>query len=116
MKGIIYMTTHAFDGPASETSAARVVTDPDTGGGEEIVVDCRSEVGITIGLLDTIMVAASVLHGRDLRDPQVQEALKDLRQSPELRRILAVAAGLDATTLNRVYKVKELERAMHPRV
>ena len=43
------------------------------------VVDCRSEEGITISLIDTIINSARLLRSRDLSHSETQEALKDLR-------------------------------------
>jgi hypothetical protein len=48
------------------------------------VIDCRSEEGITIGLIDTILTAAHLLVDRDLDTPAVQEALDDFASSKEL--------------------------------
>lgn len=50
--------------------------------------DCRSEVGVTVGLVDAIIVQARVLAERDLTDPAVQEALKDLREDEDLAQLL----------------------------
>ena len=50
--------------------------------------DCRSEVGITVGLIDTIITASRVLKERDLSDSEVQEALKDLREDWDMKSLL----------------------------
>lgn len=52
------------------------------------MVECRSEEGITIGLIDTILLCASVLGSRELNTPEIQEALRDLHCSPELFALL----------------------------
>lgn len=52
-------------------------------------IDCRSEVGVTIGLVDSIITAARVLAGRSLADPAVVEALTDLRGDEDLALLLA---------------------------
>lgn len=44
----------------------------------DTITDCRSEEGITVGLIDSIISICRVLHTRDFDTPQVQEALKDL--------------------------------------
>lgn len=40
--------------------------------------DCRTETGITVGLIDAIITQCRVLKGRDLKKMEVKEALKDL--------------------------------------
>ena len=40
--------------------------------------DCRTEEGITVGLIDTLITVCRVLRHRDLSDKEVKEALKDL--------------------------------------
>lgn len=62
---------------------ARVITAQDNV--HQVPVDCRSEEGITIGLIDTIMTCCAALRGRDLCHAQVVEALKDLRSDEALR-------------------------------
>lgn len=51
-------------------------------------VDCRSEEGITISLIDTIITITYLLKERDLKHPAVVEALRDLRSAPEFTRLL----------------------------
>lgn len=50
--------------------------------------DSRTENGITIGLIDSILTCASVLRSRNLDNPEVGEALKDLVSSKELSWLL----------------------------
>ena len=53
------------------------------------VVDCRSETGITIGLIDSIIAISRVLAKRDLTSSnEVAEALSDLRSDEDLRQIM----------------------------
>jgi hypothetical protein len=54
-------------------------------------IDCRSEVGITIGLIDGIISAARILARRDLTDPNIVEALKDIRADEDVHRIVGSA-------------------------
>lgn len=79
-----------------------------------VPVDCRSEVGIAVGLIDTILTAANVLRGMDLSHVEVVEALKDLRSSPELRKLLFVAVGFDYGKIKSQYESHALESAMLP--
>ena len=58
------------------------------------VQSCRSEEGITVGLVDAIIGILRVLAPRDLRTKGVQEALADLSEDPDLR---TVQAALDHT-------------------
>lgn len=48
-----------------------------------------SPEGITVGLIDSIITAAHVLSGREFIHPVVLEALKDLRQDSDVRRLLS---------------------------
>lgn len=41
--------------------------------------DCRDSIGVTVGILDAIMVLCGLLIDRDLSDPAIKEALKDLK-------------------------------------
>lgn len=55
--------------PAGETGAA-------------VTLDCRSEIGITVGLVDALIAILRVIVSRDLTAPAVIEALRDLAQDP----------------------------------
>jgi hypothetical protein len=54
----------------------------------ETHTDCRSETGVTVGLIDAVITMVRLLTERDLSAPEVQEALKDLRQDEDLRKVL----------------------------
>lgn len=55
--------------------------------------DCRSPVGVTVGLIDAIISIARVLASRDnLGAPQVSEALADLRGDEDLTAVLGRSA------------------------
>lgn len=85
------------------------------GDSEHVTVDCRSEEGITTGLLDTIMMCCAVLKGRDLSHAQVAEALKDLRSDETLRALMFKGVmGFDYDKILRAYETDALERAMKP--
>lgn len=77
-------------------------------------VECSSEEGITIGLIDTIITAAQTLKGRQVMfdHPAVKEALKDFYCCEELRALLLHAAGFDYKKVKLCYEVDALERAM----
>lgn len=66
---------------------------------KDTTIDCRSEEGLTIGLIDSILTAASLLVSREMQDPAIREAIEDLRQSPELRELLWLDADLPDPTL-----------------
>ena len=53
--------------------------------------DCRSEDGITIGLIDTIINSARLLRDRKLDSKDVLEALKDLDCDEDLEYVLHCA-------------------------
>ena len=56
-------------------------------------IDCRNEVGVTVGLVDGVIAICRVLAARDLSAPDVREALKDLRADEDLNTLLT--AGLE---------------------
>lgn len=56
-----------------------------------ITTDCRSEEGVTIGLVDAIIAVVRILSKRDLSPASVQEALKDLASDEDLATILHAA-------------------------
>jgi hypothetical protein len=51
--------------------------------------DCRSEVGITVGLIDSIISISRVLSKRSIHDPAIKEALMDLAGDEDLGKILS---------------------------
>lgn len=53
------------------------------------VIECTSEEGITIGLIDSMLASANVLVSRDLGHPMVIEALEDLRSSRNIQVLIA---------------------------
>jgi hypothetical protein len=55
--------------------------------------DCRSETGITVGLIDGIIAVARVLVHRDWSDPVIVEALADLRDDEDLRALISPEGG-----------------------
>lgn len=57
--------------------------------------DCRSEIGITVGLVDSIISISRVLAKMDLEPEEVKEALKDLTTDEDLAKILG-KAGLSS--------------------
>lgn len=60
-------------------------------------VDCRSQVGLTIGLIDSLMSISGSIVDRlmlpyGLSDHKlIEEALSDLKSDPNLKRLLATA-------------------------
>ncbi|WP_053130881.1 hypothetical protein [Pseudomonas sp. MIACH] len=52
--------------------------------------DCRTDVGVTVGLIDSIITTARVLSGRILDSVEVQEALRDFRADEDVRALLVV--------------------------
>ena len=53
-------------------------------------VDCRSQEGVTVGLIDGIIAVARFLRGRDLSHPAVREALADLAEDEDVAGLLRV--------------------------
>jgi len=56
--------------------------------------DCRSEEGITVGLVDSIISIARVLAKRDFTPTAVVESLKDLADDEDVKSILETAKSL----------------------
>lgn len=56
------------------------------------VQDCRSEEGITVGLVDAIIGICRVLAPRDLHTKNAQEALADLSEDPDFRTVRSALA------------------------
>lgn len=59
--------------------------------------DCRSEEGITVGLVDAIISILRVLAPRDLCTTNVQEALADLSEDPDFRTVCTALAPRQVT-------------------
>lgn len=52
--------------------------------------ECRSEVGVTVGLVDGMLAIIHAVSKRDLSPRIVQEALRDLRADEALAMLLSV--------------------------
>lgn len=50
--------------------------------------ECRNYDGITVGLVDAIMAILRILATRDLQQQDVQDALADLLQDPDLKTVM----------------------------
>lgn len=61
-----------------------------------IQTDCKSEEGITVGLVDALISIARVLASRDFSPLVVKEALLDLADDDDMRKILNVAKSLSS--------------------
>ena len=56
---------------------------------EEMSTDCRSNVGITIGLIDSLISISRILKIRiDTDNAEINGALADLRDDEDLKKIL----------------------------
>lgn len=55
-------------------------------------VDCRSEDGITAGLVDALISVARVLAARDLTTPAAVEALADLGTDEDMACVMKAAS------------------------
>jgi hypothetical protein len=53
--------------------------------------DCRSPVGITVGLIDGMIAMARVLRQSNLSATEIQEALKDLQQDEDMKFLMGTA-------------------------
>ena len=55
--------------------------------------DCRSEVGITVGIIDAIITLCRLLHERDMSGDEVDQALQDLRHDENFAGLLRRMVG-----------------------
>lgn len=55
-----------------------------------ITTDCRSEIGITVGLIDAMISIARVAKQRNLQSPEIIEALKDLQGDEDIQYLLTI--------------------------
>ena len=61
----------------------------------EQTIDCRSEEGITIGLIDAIISISRILSKRNLETEQIKQALADLKSDEDLSSILSICRADD---------------------
>ncbi|HQU83887.1 MAG TPA: hypothetical protein PKY59_12205 [Pyrinomonadaceae bacterium] len=54
----------------------------------EILSDCRTEEGVTIGLIDSIIFIARVLAKRNLSSENIKSALIDFRNDEDIKKLL----------------------------
>ena len=59
----------------------------------ETYTDCRSEIGITVGIIDAIITLCRLLHERDMSGDEVVQALRDLRHDENFAGLLRRMAG-----------------------
>lgn len=57
----------------------------------DISTNCRDEEGVTVGLVDALISIGRILANRDLNQPAVREALKDLADDEDMAKILMEA-------------------------
>jgi hypothetical protein len=57
----------------------------------ETYTDCRSETGVTVGLIDNIITICRVLKSRDMSPSEVQEALLDLGSDEDVAWLMELA-------------------------
>lgn len=58
--------------------------------------DCKTEIGITVGLIDGIISITRILVDRDWDAPEIQEAIKDLREDDDMKRLMDIGELSDA--------------------
>lgn len=68
----------------------------------EITTDCRSEEGVTVGLIDAVVSVCRVLSGRPLRyaSEAVKQALLDLRSDPDVAIVMGVNRASDTPVVD----------------
>jgi len=52
--------------------------------------DCRTEEGVTVGLIDAVITLARVLRGQNFHTLAIHEALKDMRGDEDVRWLLGL--------------------------
>lgn len=61
---------------------------------DKVTTNCRDEEGVTVGLIDALISIGRILANRDLNQPAVREALKDLADDEDIAKILREAKKL----------------------
>jgi hypothetical protein len=57
-------------------------------------IDCRSDEGVTVGLIDAIISIARILVHRDVSPRVVKEALADLADDEDVAAVMFAAAAI----------------------
>jgi len=73
--------------------------------------DCKTEEGITVGLIDAMMSIARVLRDRELHSEVVQEALQDIRDDDDMHWLMNMG-DLDSCEEYIAYQRKQMEGIM----
>lgn len=50
-------------------------------------IECKSNLGLTIGLIDSIIYICRVLENKDFSNPEILEALKDLNNEQGFKKL-----------------------------
>lgn len=56
----------------------------------ELHTDCRTEEGITVGLIDSLITIGRILVNRECFHESVQQALKDFRADDDMKRLMDI--------------------------
>lgn len=59
----------------------------------DVHTDCRTEAGVTVGLIDALITICRVLAKRDLTEAAVREALIDLDQDEDFGTVTEAAVN-----------------------
>lgn len=62
---------------------------------EQTYSDCKTENGITIGLVDAVISILRVLSPRDLTHPYVVAALTDLKGDPDYAKLVETLSTIN---------------------
>lgn len=72
-----------------KNQAKSLMNEDDSTTPDETTTDCRTEVGITVGLIDSLISISRILKNRiDTTDEDILGALADLRDDEDLKKIL----------------------------
>lgn len=61
----------------------------------DVYSDCRSENGITMGLVDSLITICRILKVRNLSNSNVKQALKDLAEDEDFNFLVALLIRIE---------------------
>jgi len=74
-----------------------------------VTTDCRSDVGVTVGLIDAVITMSRLLKGRSFASSEVQEAMADLLSDEDFAAIKSVPAAKHAASMIGIVPIQPME-------
>jgi hypothetical protein len=56
---------------------------------DEVITDCRTDEGVTVGLIDSLIFIARALAKRDLQSETVKSVLRDFRNDEDVKKLIS---------------------------